>query len=255
MKYSLWLFLLLISSFALPSRPQTVHVMVALCDNEHQGIVPVPASLGKGDDPARNLYWGAGYGVKTFFDKKTSDWILIQNLPSEHSYILDRRLFKHRTKDVYLLAEAYDGAQMKVCLEDFLHGANGQREVITSTSGGEKLRFGGQANVLCFVGHNGLMDVQPEVHFHTAEGNKPQVIILGCYSRMYFEPYIRQAQTRALLWTTHLMAPEAYSLKAALDGWILSESGIQIRERAAQAYHQYQKCGIKGARNLFATGM
>ncbi|MGY6648706.1 hypothetical protein [Wenyingzhuangia sp. IMCC45574] len=56
------------------------------------------------------------------------------------------------------------------------------------------------------------------------------------------------------MWTTHLMAPEAYTLKAALDGWMLNESGKQIDERAAQAYHKYQKCGIKGARNLFATG-
>lgn len=34
-----------------------VHVLVALCDNEHQGIVPVPARLGNGEDPERNLYW------------------------------------------------------------------------------------------------------------------------------------------------------------------------------------------------------
>ena len=36
-----------------------VHVFVALADNAHQGIVPVPAALGNGDDAAQNLYWGA----------------------------------------------------------------------------------------------------------------------------------------------------------------------------------------------------
>ena len=41
--------------------------MVALADNDHQGIVPVPRQLGDGDDPANNLYWGARYGVKTYF--------------------------------------------------------------------------------------------------------------------------------------------------------------------------------------------
>ncbi|WMJ73620.1 hypothetical protein RCC89_10665 [Cytophagaceae bacterium ABcell3] len=50
------------------------------------------------------------------------------------------------------------------------------------------------------------------------------------------------------------MAPEAYVLKAAIDGWIGEESGNEIRERAAQAYNKYQKCGINGARRLFATG-
>ena len=46
-------------------RPLVVHVTVALCDNEHQGIVPVPRAIGNGKDPRNNLYWGADYGVKT----------------------------------------------------------------------------------------------------------------------------------------------------------------------------------------------
>jgi hypothetical protein len=49
------------------------HVFVALADNAHQGIVPVPAVLGNGDDPERNLYWGAAFGVRTFF-KKSAEW-------------------------------------------------------------------------------------------------------------------------------------------------------------------------------------
>jgi len=50
------------------------------------------------------------------------------------------------------------------------------------------------------------------------------------------------------------MSPEAYTLKWALDGWVLNETNIQIRERAAQAYNKYQKCGIRGARGLLVTG-
>src|SRR2546423_15071378 len=52
---------------------RSVHVFVALADNEHQGIVPIPARLGNGLDPAHNLYWGAAAGVKTFFIRST-DW-------------------------------------------------------------------------------------------------------------------------------------------------------------------------------------
>jgi hypothetical protein len=50
------------------------------------------------------------------------------------------------------------------------------------------------------------------------------------------------------------MAPEAYTLKAALDGWISAESPEQIRARSAQAYDKYQKCGLRAAQRLFATG-
>jgi hypothetical protein len=47
------------------------------------------------------------------------------------------------------------------------------------------------------------------------------------------------------------MAPEAYTLEAAVAGWLASETGGKIRERAARAYDRYQKCGLKAARNLF----
>ncbi len=52
--------LLLFISFALSiplwSQTKTIHVFVALCDNEHQGIVPVPKTLGDGKDACNNLY-------------------------------------------------------------------------------------------------------------------------------------------------------------------------------------------------------
>lgn len=37
---------------------RVIHVLVALCDNEHQGIVPVSADLGNGDNPAINRIGG-----------------------------------------------------------------------------------------------------------------------------------------------------------------------------------------------------
>src|SRR6266576_3547327 len=70
---SRWIALALfpLSSLAIPSvaesSPRVVHVFVALADNQRQGIIPVPPALGNGRDPQHNLYWGAAYGVKTYF--------------------------------------------------------------------------------------------------------------------------------------------------------------------------------------------
>jgi hypothetical protein len=47
------------------------------------------------------------------------------------------------------------------------------------------------------------------------------------------------------------MAPEAYTLEAALSGWLNHESPKQIRDRAARAYHTFQKCGLTAAQRLF----
>src|ERR1700732_4748260 len=67
--------LICISSLA-QSATRTVHVFVALADNANQGIVPVPARLGKGEDAEHNLYWGSAFGVKTFFSR-SPDWKLL----------------------------------------------------------------------------------------------------------------------------------------------------------------------------------
>ncbi|WP_240315559.1 hypothetical protein [Aquimarina longa] len=235
------------------SQTKTIHVFVALCDNINQGIVPVPKSIGNGQDPKNNLYWGAGYGVKSFLRYKTKSWKLVQTIPPTDTDILERVLFKHTTKDVYLLADAYDGATIKNCTRTFLKAANHQNPISITTSS-KTLQFGGAADLIAYVGHDGLMDFNLNLSCTNNVNIPKDVIILACYSRNYFTEKIKKAGANPILWTTHLMAPEAYTLKAAIDGWMLNETGLQIEERAAQAYHKYQKCGIRGARNLFATG-
>ena len=116
------------------------------------------------------------------------------------------------------------------------------------------LNFGGSSNLIAYIGHDGLMDFDVNIDYIEANNNSIDVIILACYSREYFTPQIKKTKANPILWTTHLMAPEAYTLKKVIDGWINNESGKQIEERAAQVYHKYQKCGINGARNLFTTG-
>lgn len=231
---------------------RTIHVFVALCDNEHQGIVPVPKSLGNGKDPKNNLYWGATFGIKSFF-KNTAEWQFLSSPMPDNPAILERLLFKHATDNTYLLAEAYDGERIQTCVEDFLKAANGQEPKML-LYGSLILKFGGDADLLAYVGHDGLMDFSVDIKYYSAVKKEKDIFILACFSKNYFTPEILKAKAEPLLWTTHLMAPEAYSLKSAIDGWILMESGTAIKERAAQSYNKYQKCGIAGARNLFTTG-
>jgi hypothetical protein len=66
----------------------------------------VGKSIGNGQDPANNLYWGCDNGVKTYFNKKTSDWTLLQLQRKVSDTILERLLFKHKKQNVYLVAEA-----------------------------------------------------------------------------------------------------------------------------------------------------
>jgi hypothetical protein len=233
-----------------------IHVFVALCDNEHQGIVPVAPSLGNGDDPARNLYWGAAFGVKTFFTK-SREWQLVATIPNPHTSVLERCIFRHRRTGAYLVADAYRGREIKQSTTDFLAAAAGAAgDAIQIEVNRQPVNFhtGGSARLVAYVGHDGLMDFQLASFPQKQDDGNRAAIILACASQRFFAQPLRATGAQPLLWTTNLMAPEAYVLAAALDGWLQQETGAQIRQRAAAAYDKYQHCGRKSAEALFATG-
>ena len=242
-------------SAALRNSIPLIHVFVALCDNVNQGIVPVSASLGNGDNPATNLYWGAAFGVKTFFSK-SKDWELLSVTPNPQAAILERLVFKHRTREVVLVADAYRGKEIKSATLDFLGAAAGQPGEQISLAGRKPLNLNlrGSADMVVYIGHDGLMDFTLNSTPLHQDQRQRKAIILACASRQYFSESLKRTGASPLLWTTNLMAPEAYILSAAIDGWVKDETDEQIRLRAAKAYHSYQNCGLKSAQNLFATG-
>jgi len=231
---------------------KVVHVLVALCDNENQGIVPVPAALGNGEDPARNLYWGAAYGVKTFFSR-SANWQKIVEIKTPKENVLERLVFKHKTENVYLVADAYRGSKMRETIGDFFAAvAGGRRENVSA--GGIELQVLGTANLVAFVGHNGLMDFALEDQPAKMDDAERDAVVLASASRSYFSAPLKKTSAAPLLWTSNLMAPEAYILHDALEGWTRGESAEQVRTRAAAAYAKYQKISVKSARNLLVTG-
>lgn len=232
---------------------RTVHVFVALCDNKYQGIVPVGKAIGNGQDPANNLYWGCDYGLKTFFKKETSDWRLVQNQGKISDTILERLLFQHKRDSTYLLADAYNGKCIKQTTIDFLDATAG-RKPCRVVYKNDTLYFGGSSNLTAYVGHDGLMDFSLPLHSPATDTGKRETIILACYSKHFFSPHIKNTGAIPLLWTSHLMAPEAYTLHDALTEWTKSKSKEQIRMAAARAYSKYQKCSLAAAKNLLVSG-
>ncbi len=245
------------SGIAQAQKPaRLVHVFVALADNAHQGIVPVPAALGDGDDAARNLYWGAAFGVRTFF-KKNGGWREIAVVENPSSYVLERSVFLDEASGTYLIADGYRGREIKEAINDFFRAAAGQDPEIGEISikqGEKKVRVPSKTSLTVYVGHDGLMDFTLEKAFQGVGGEKREAMVLACASKSYFAAGLRPTGAQPVLWTTGLMAPEAYTLKAAVEGWIAGENGDKIRERAAVAYAKYQKIGVAGARRLFVTG-
>ena len=231
---------------------KVIHVLVALCDNENQGIVPVSAALGNGANPKTNLYWGAAYGVKTYFSK-SANWQKIAEFENPKENVLQRIVFKYKRQNVYLVADAYRGDKMRETIDDFFAGVSGNK--LENVKADDKtLQIFGGANLVAFVGHNGLMDFDLKNPPEKNDKENRDAVILACASRNYFSAPLRKTGANPILWTSNLMAPEAYILHDALEGWANSETNEQIRTRAANAYAKYQKISQKSAKNLLVTG-
>lgn len=232
---------------------KVIHVLVALCDNVNQGIVPVPAHLGNGEDTAKNLYWGAAYGVKAFFSK-SKDWEKIADIPNPKTDVLERVVFKHRTQNIYLVADAYRGAKIKQTIQDFVEFSAGKGLENVEIKGKPTIQIGGSANLTVYIGHNGLMEFSLDEIPAKQDNEKRDAIMLACASKNYFAEHLQKTGAKPLLWTTNLMAPEAYILHSAIEGWIAGKTDAEIRIMAAAAYAKYQKISPKSAQRLFATG-
>ncbi|MCU0437631.1 MAG: hypothetical protein MUC49_06920 [Raineya sp.] len=229
---------------------KTIHILVSLCDNVYQGIVPVSVSLGNGQNPASNLYWGAGFGIKTYF-KKSKNWTLLKTEKGSYP-ILERLIFKHKTKPFYIVADAYDGQHILKCTKDLLYSCSGQKKDTISIKN-KTLGIYGNAKMVVYIGHNGLMDFTLKDKFGNIDKKSRDCIVLACNSKAYFKDYFKTLKTNVFLWTTGLMCPEAYSLHDALDAYMAGKSKSDVHLEASKAYAKYQKCNLRAAKNLIVA--
>jgi hypothetical protein len=169
--------------------------------------------------------------------------------------VLQRCVFRHKNRDVFIIADAYQGLEIRRAINDFLRYAAG---TLSETSNAplivDDVRLDGQADLAVYVGHDGLMDFSLTQCPRGRDGNNTDAMVLCCASKRYFSEALRAAGARPLLLTTGLMAPEAYVLEAVVRGWVSGESADHICAGAAIAYNRYQKCGYRAARALFTTG-
>lgn len=240
-----------VSTNSVDSDLKTIHIIVALCDNDAQMIAPVSAKLGNGQNPADNLYWGAYYGVKSAFNRNTN-WQLVLSQDKPETGILERCVFKHTSQNTYIVADAYNGNYIVDAVQDYLEVCAG---VLSKTVHADNtlIPFGSSSHLIAYVGHNTLIENEL-TNFPNGEKSHRKAITLGCFSKKYFTDPIGLSGAYPLIWTTSTMAPEAYILEAIFQSWMNGSSNQQIREGAAKAYSKYQKTTFSSSYRLFETG-
>ncbi len=236
------------------SQPLFVHIFVPLCDDIHQGIVPTNSSLGDGMNLKTNLYWGAGYGIKTHF-KRQKDWKLIKDTLNIDSNILERVVFYKtfsNSAKVYIIADAYRGDRMPECLTDYFNSLAGINKSSISI-GNEEIMTNGNADFLIFNGHNGLMDVRMPI-INTIDGIQRDAAVIACASKSYFIEYFKCTRSYPLITTNDLLPPEAYVAKAIINSWALMKTDNEIRISASDAMATVHHKSKKAMHYMFSTG-
>ncbi len=231
---------------------RVIHVIVALADNEAQQGLKVSGVGGNGADPASNILWGAGFGVRSHFDW-APEWVRLETRAPDGPYILERAVWKHKDSTIYLVADAYAGTQLRKATEDLLLFASGDGRSLIGL-GGTVIPIGGGADLIVFMGHNGLMDHKITHVYRPVDDRPREVMILASMSRGFFTNAIRATEAEPVLWTTGLLIPEAFILREALLGWVAREKKESIQDRAAEVFSRYNKTSLQSARKLFVTG-
>ena len=230
---------LLALTLAAAAEPVRIHVFIALADNKSQGILPVPAAIGDGDDAGKNLYWGCSEALKPVL-KASGIWKLERSEANPRPEIIERAVFSHKSGIWEIVADVYRGTAIRQCTVDFFT-ALGSNEPI------ERLPL------VAYIGHDGLMDFELPEAATARRGPGREAIVLCCKSRDFFGPHLEKVGAKPLLTTTQLMYPGGFILRAALDGWMASETPGQIRRRAATAYAKNQSISVKAASGVFSA--
>jgi hypothetical protein len=236
-------------------KPLVVHVVVPLC---HSGqIVCGEHGLGSPKNLRTNLYWGAMFGAKRFFERRHSGWQAVSRRRDVDG-VLERAVYRKRqpgaawgmpgTIEQLVVLDAIDGDRIDDAVKRFWHGATGGRWLRLSATRWPKLRV----HVTGYAGHNRLMDgVKLGRRRHSRIGPTSS-FVLACDSESYFGDALRDAGSTPLLTTQAFMAPEGYTVEAMANALGRNLAPGAIRSAVVASYARWQRISQAQASRIFA---
>ena len=241
-----WIF----APLAKADEPRVIHAFIALCDNASQGIVPVPAKIGNGDDLVDNLYWGCDDAILPLLKRSKAWKKLLLGKPPDQEIILERAVYLHQQSGAVLVADAYRGKEIKAAIRDYFSALAGKLSV-EITLGERKISAGGKAGLVAYLGHDGLMEFPAEVAEKQPGRVPAMAVALCCKSQDYFKQHIESTGAKPILLTTQLMYPGGFLLLNATEAWIGDAEPSGLLQRVAASYAKNQGISQKSAAGVF----
>jgi len=239
-------------------RPLVVSVVVPLCSNAQ--INCGAGWAGQPGRPETNIYWGAIYGARRFFERAKSGYERVSLERFKGQPLVERAVYRRsfdgapwgRASDVeqIVVLEAVHGDHIDGAVGSFWELATTQRKVTFEDHGQTRTE---RVHVAGYAGHNRLMDglKLPAVAADASNAEGTPAFVLACYSDKYFASSLKQAGSTPLVTTRALMAPEGYLVHAIAEGLGENLSAAELRRRTVQSYARWQRISEREARRVF----
>jgi len=234
-------------------RPLVVQVHVPLCSNEI--ISCGNRRLGDGDAPATNLYWATTEGFAGWFGRRGSGWkqvlrgagdaagdrdvlqvrVWTRTVTSPRAW---RRRGAPRRVPIYVVAFAWRGAAIDRALAAYWHDLYGTGERTVELADGTRLRAGGGAQIVAYVGHNRLYDVDPPDWSGLVRAGAPVrgTLAIACNTGPFMGDHVPAATRVPLLYTRDFLMASAPALEGAVLAFATGGGYRAIRRGAATGY-------------------
>jgi hypothetical protein len=228
-----------------------VEVHVPLCDNTI--IACGNAKLGDGDNPATNLYWSTTPGFGRWFARKGSGWtqVSIERKDTGDKDVLEKLTYRRTITTP--AAWRKRGAPKQFKLEVVVRAWRGSAiDRALATYANDVSGAGTTAQIVAFVGHNRLMDVD-EFKWPAPGSEVKGAIAIACDTAPYMKKQVSAATRVPLLMTSDLLFANAAPLEAAVLAFARGGGYAQIRKHAATAYAGVRKRPVEKVIGAFTN--
>lgn len=231
-------------------KPLVAEVHVPLCDNS---IIPCGnAKLGDGNNPDTNLYWSTTPGFGAWFARRGSGWKRVLHQRGDATGSSDIvAVDVYRRTIAAPVSWRKRGAPAKFELDIVIHGWRGTSidkalaAYASDVSNGAArslvlddkttLAAGGAAQLVAWVGHNRLMDVERYAWPEAAKTVKGTIAI-ACHTAAYMEAEVSGSTRVPLLMTRDFLFANAAPLEATVLAFATGGTYARMRLDAATAY-------------------
>jgi hypothetical protein len=248
-------------------KPLVVEVHAPLCEGTI--IACGNKKLGDGDNPDTNLYWSTTPGFGEWFARRHGGWTRVLKQAAGATGDPDI-LAVHVYRRTITAPAAWQkrGAPKQFELDIVVHGwrgkaidralaayaadvsGKGTRELVLADK--TTLAAGGAAQLVAFVGHNRLMDLETFTWPEPGKVTKGAIAI-ACDTAPYMKQQVSAATRVPLLMTSDLLFANAAPLEAAVLAFATGGGYAEIRKDAATAYANIQDVAVKRVWGTFTN--